>query len=380
MQEKNKMTPSLYVHIPFCAKKCGYCDFYSIAYEEGPAAAYVDALAAQINGINSSVSTVFIGGGTPSALGSPLLKKLLRAARRLAAEGAEFTVEANPESLDAGKLRLLLDEGANRLSIGVQSFDDRKLKRLGRIHSAKKAVDSVMLAKKKGFADLNIDLIFGAPGETLNDCYSELARAVKLPVTHISCYGLTYEKGTTLYNARKCGNIIPVDEECTAQMYSFAIGYLPRHGFRHYEVSNFAKKGFECRHNLNYWRNDEYIGLGPSAVSYIGGIRKRHVPDVWEYINRANAGKSTIVSSERLTGERKAKETAAVKIRTAEGIDFSWFKKKTGFALGELEADALRKLTGAGLIKYKKAKGRAAAVSLTKKGFLFCDTVSSELL
>ena len=374
------MTPSLYIHIPFCAKKCGYCDFYSIDYKRGQASAYVDALAGQMEGLGGPVSTIFIGGGTPTAMDTPLLRRLLRGARRLAVEGAEFTVEANPESIDAGKLDLFLDEGVNRLSIGVQSFSDAKLKRLGRIHSAKKAVDAIMLSKKKGFDNLNIDLIFGAPGETLDDCSAELARAVKLPVTHISYYGLTYEKGTPLYNARKRGDVIPIDEEYSARMYSMAIEYLSGHGFRHYEVSNFAKKGFECRHNLNYWRNGEYIGLGPSAVSYIGGARKRNLSDAGEYVKRAAAGKSTVAFSERLTGDRKAKETAAVKIRTVEGIDFGWFKKKTGFGFRELEADALRKLSGAGLIKYKKIEGKTTGISLTKKGFLFCDTVSSELM
>ena len=374
------MPPSLYVHIPFCAKKCGYCDFYSINYEEGLASAYVNALIGQMGSIDCRVSTIFIGGGTPTALSMPLLRKLLRGAGRLAGGNAEFTVEANPESLDAGRLDLFLDEGVNRLSIGVQSFNDMKLKRLGRIHNAKKAANAVMLSKKKGFGNLNVDLIFGAPGETPDDCCAELARAVEFPVTHISCYGLTYEKGTPLYKAKNKGEVIPVDEEDLARMYSSAIKYLPGHGFRHYEVSNFAKKGFECRHNLNYWRNDEYIGLGPSAVSYICGARKRHLPDVREYIKRAKAGKSTIVSSERLAGDRKAKEAAAVKIRTAEGIDFGWFKKKTGFDFRELEADPLRRLSAAGLIKYKKIKGKAAGILLTEKGFLFCDTVSSEFM
>ncbi|MDD5073184.1 MAG: radical SAM family heme chaperone HemW [Candidatus Omnitrophica bacterium] len=374
------MTPSLYIHIPFCAKKCGYCDFYSINYKRGPASVYVDVLGGQMEAIRGPVSTIFIGGGTPTAMDTPLLRKLLRGARRLAAEDAEFTIEANPESLDAGKLDLFLDEGVNRLSIGVQSFNDAKLKRLGRIHSAKKAVDAVMLSRKRGFKNIGIDLIFGAPGETPEDCSAEMARAVKLPVTHVSCYGLTYEKGTPLYKARKKGEVIPADEGSSARMYSLALEYLPAHGFRHYEVSNFAKKGFECRHNLNYWRNGEYIGLGPSAVSYIGGVRKRHLADVREYVKRAEAGKSTVTSSERLTRDRKAKETAAVKIRTAEGIDFGWFKEKTGFDLRELEADALRKLSGTGLIKYKKFAGKGAGVALTKKGFLFCDTVSSELI
>lgn len=356
------MTPSLYIHIPFCAKKCGYCDFYSVAYDAGLASSYVDALIAQAGEIEGGVSTIFIGGGTPTTLSMPLLKKLLRGTRRLAGKGVEFTVEANPESLSGEKLSLFSDEGVNRLSIGVQSFSDAKLKRLGRIHSAKKAIDAVILSKKKGFDNLSIDLIFGAPDETLDDCSAEFAQAVKLPVTHISCYCLECEA-------------IPTDEEDSALMYSLAMEYLPGRGFRHYEISNFAKKGFECAHNLNYWRNDEYIGLGASAVSYTGGVRKKNLPDVREYIKRSRAGESTVISSERLDGGRKARETAAVKIRTAEGIDFGWFKKKTGFDFVELEGESAAHLVRDGLIRRTRS-----GIRLTKRGFMYCDSVSSELL
>jgi oxygen-independent coproporphyrinogen III oxidase len=373
------MKPSLYIHIPFCARKCAYCDFYSVAYDERLAFSYVNALIPQIRAIEGPISTIFIGGGTPTALSAPLLKRLLRGIRRLAGKRVEFTVEANPESLSGGKLDLFLDEGVNRLSIGVQSFSDAKLKRLGRIHDAGKAIDAVMLSKKKGFDNLNIDLIFGAPEETFYDCSAEFARAVKLPVTHISCYCLTYEKGAPLFDAKEKGSLVPADEDRSARMYSYAMEYFPWHGFQHYEVSNFAKKGFECKHNLGYWQNNEYVGLGPSAVSYINGARKRNLPDVREYIKRSKAGESAVISSERLDGDRKARETAAVKIRTAEGIDFDWFRKKTGRGFMKLEADSLRKLSGAGLIKYKKVRGMSLGILLTKKGFLFCDTVSSEL-
>jgi len=380
MQEKNRMGPSLYIHIPFCSRKCGYCDFYSVAYDETLASSYVDTLIQQMEEIEEDVSTVFIGGGTPTALSVLLLKKFLRGTRKFAGRSVEFSVEANPESLTVEKLDLFLDEGVNRLSIGVQSFSDAKLKRLGRIHNAKKAVDSVMLAKKKGFGNLNIDLIFGAPEETVGQCLEEFKRAAELPVTHISCYCLTYEKGTPLFEARKKGKVVASDEEYPARMYSSAIDFFPRHGFSHYEVSNFAKEGFACRHNLNYWENGEYFGLGASAVSYIGGVRKKNIADVKEYIGKAASGKSTSVSSERLTGERKARETAAVKIRMAEGIDFSWFKRKTGYDLLKIEDDALKKFSGAGLIKYRVSEDEKAGIFLTKKGFLFCDTVSSGLL
>jgi len=359
MQEKKR---SLYIHIPFCERKCAYCDFYSVAYDGDLASSYVDMLIAQIREIEAGVSSIFIGGGTPTALSTPLLKKLLRGTRRLAGKGIEFTVEANPESLSAEKLSLFSDEGVNRLSIGVQSFSDAKLKRLGRIHDAGKAMEAVILSKKRGFGNLSIDLIFGAPAETPDDCSAEFAQAVKLPVTHISCYCLE-------------GKLVPADEKDAARMYSLAMEYLPARGFRHYEVSNFAKKGFECAHNLNYWRNDEYIGLGASAVSYIGGVRKKHTPDVKEYIKRSRAGESTVVSSERLGGDRRAKETAAVKIRTAEGIDFDWFKKKTGFDFIELEGGSAARLVRNGLIRRTGNN-----IRLTKRGFMHCDSVSSELL
>ena len=372
---------ALYIHIPFCKRKCAYCDFYSVAYDRSLAGAYIGVICGQIEKLERPVSTIFIGGGTPTALETADMKRLLRSAsRKFAGSGREFTIEANPESLSGEKLSLFSDEGVNRLSIGVQSFSDVKLKRLGRIHNAKKAIDAVTLSKKKGFDNLNIDLIFGSPGETLDDCSAEFARAVKLPVTHISCYCLTYEKGTPLFDAKKRGKVVPADEDHSAGMYSLVMEYLPRHGFKHYEVSNFAKKGFECAHNLNYWRNDEYVGLGASAVSYIDGVRKRHVPDITEYIEKTTDGESAIISAEKLTGERKGKETAAVKIRTAEGIGFNWFKKKTGYDLLQIEADAVRRLSGAGLIRHKKARGAGSGISLTKKGFLFCDTVSSELL
>lgn len=374
------MLPALYIHIPFCRRKCAYCDFYSVAYDEGLASSYVDALLSQMRAVEGAVSTIFIGGGTPTTLSAPLLKKLLRGTKKFIRKGLEFTVEANPESLTGEKLALFSDKGVNRLSIGIQSFDDAKLKRLGRIHDAGKAIESVMLSRKKGFDNLNIDLIFGAPDETLDDCSVELERAVKLPVPHISCYCLSYEKGSPLFNAREEGKITPADEESSAAMYSYAMEYFPGHGFQHYEISNFAKEGRYCRHNLTYWNNDEYIGLGASAVSYAGGVRKKHLPDVRKYIERVAAGRETIIFSERITGERKARETAAVKIRTAEGINFDWFRERTGYDFLKLETDVLSKLSDAGLLQYKKVKGGNSGVSLTKKGFLFCDTVSSELL
>jgi len=371
---------SLYIHAPFCKRRCSYCSFYSIAYNQDLACAYVDSLFRQIEQIEESISTIYIGGGTPSVLPKDLLVKLLRGLKRFTGDDVEFTVEVNPESLDEEKSRLLLDEGVNRISIGVQSFTDEKLQKLDRIHTAKEAARAIDISRKAGFENISVDLIFGVWGETASDWKTELKKAAQSPVKHISCYCLTYEENTALIAAKNTGKVLPLDEEVVAQMYGYTLDYLPGQGFEHYEVSNFAKKGHRCRHNLNYWNNDPYIGLGASAVSYLDGIRKANVPDIKEYIKKVKAGEDSADSSEKLSDIDRAKETAAVKIRTKEGIGFGWFAEKTGFDFCGLEKDVLPALVKRGLIEYKKENKHLLGTQLTKKGFLFSDTVSSELL
>ncbi|MDD5136737.1 MAG: coproporphyrinogen-III oxidase family protein, partial [Candidatus Omnitrophica bacterium] len=272
------------------------------------------------------------------------------------------------------------DNGVNRLSIGLQSCDERKLKKIGRIHTSLKGKDAICLAHKKGFKNISADLIFGVWGEGLKDWREELDEVVRLPIKHVSCYELTYEKGTPLFSAAANKSILPIADEVGAAMYEMAIDILSLRGFKQYEVSNFAKRGYESRHNSNYWENNPYLGLGPSAVSYIDGKRSRNVSDVKEYVERFNSGKSLIEFSEKLSAEKSAKETAAVKIRTRDGIGFDWFKNKTGFDLLELERRALPKLLEDGLIKYKKEGNAPTGICLKRKGFLFCDTVSAALL
>lgn len=289
-------------------------------------------------------------------------------------------MEANPESLDVEKIKLLRDQGVNRLSIGIQSLDDRKLKKLGRIHSASRAKEAIFLAHKMGFKNISADLIFGVWGEDIGSWRRDLDDIVCLPITHVSCYELTYEKETPLFSAIVNKSVIPMDDEITSAMYEMAIDILSLRGFKQYEVSNFAKAGYESRHNANYWENNPYIGLGPSAVSYLDGVRARNVSDVKEYIDRFSAGKELAEFSEKLSPAKSARETAAVKIRTKDGIDFDWFKAKTGFDFLELEKKALPGLLEDGLIKYKRAKETQTGFCLKRKGFLFCDTVSSALL
>lgn len=369
------MPQGLYIHIPFCRQKCLYCDFYSALYAEDLAGSYIQVILKQIQRLDQDFSSIYIGGGTPSILSRGLLNKLLAGLKKFIKKDAEVTIEVNPESVDKEKLKLFLNGGVNRISIGVQSFDDKKLNSLGRIHSAKQAVETIELSRKTSFNNTSIDMIFGVSKEDLKAWEAELEKAAGFDVQHISCYSLSYEKDTPLFIMREKEEIASVDDEVTSEMYQYAMSYLPGKGFNHYEVSSFSKPGFECRHNLNYWDNNSYVGLGPSAVSYIKGVRSENVKDVKEYIGRFNKGVDFVISREELPPVHMAKESASVKIRTKEGIGYDWFKDKTGFDFLELEKSALERLAGQGLIEYNKKN-----VRLTDKGFLFSDTVSSVLL
>jgi len=242
------------------------------------------------------------------------------------------------------------------------------------------AVEAIEKTARAGFKDISVDLIFGVWGEELSEWADDIKKAVSLPITHISCYSLTYEQGASIKEAVKDGSLIPLEEETAADMYSLAISNLADNGFRQYEISSFAKPGFCCKHNLAYWNNDPYVGLGPSAVSYVDGLRREEVSDVSEYIKRKASGDDSPGSSEKLSPKDSAKETAALKIRTMEGIDFDWFKKKTGYEFLDLESEAVAKLEKDGLVEYKKPVTAQQTLCLTPRGILFCDTVSSAFL
>ena len=357
-----------------------YCDFYSILHDPSLAGRYIDILLNQVASAKGPFSTVYIGGGTPTAIDAGHLERLLKTVVAGSATGAEFTVEANPESLDDGKIKLLLDNGVNRLSVGVQSLDDRKLKRLGRVHDARKAREAVNLAAKRGFKNISADIIFGVWSEGVPGWKKELDDIVNLPVSHVSCYALTYEKGTPIFAALSNKSVLTLEDDIVAAMYETAIDSLALRGFKQYEVSSFAKEGYRCAHNLNYWDNSQYVGLGASAVSYLDGERVRNVADVMEFIKRSEDGSSLADSVEKLSPVRRARETAAVKIRTRDGIDFIWFKERTGFDFTELEKKAVAELIDKGLIKYKRSGNIPSGIALKRKGFLHCDTVSSALL
>lgn len=371
---------SLYIHIPFCSNRCSYCDFYSTIYKEDLADSFLDAICEQIACFDSNFETIYIGGGTPTALNVGQLEKLLIRITRLAKGIKEFTVEANPESLDKEKIDLFYRYGVNRISIGVQSFQNQKLRFLGRAHRARQAFNSIEMIKKKGFQNISIDLIYGLPGETFEILAKDIDKATELPITHLSAYMLTYEKGTCLSKRLENNKFLPLTDDKVSKMYHKLIRLLNEKKFFQYEISNFAKTGFRSIHNYKYWKNEFYQGLGPSAVSFLGKKRQKNISCLYRYIKAVKKSQKIWEYSEKLTDLAAAKETAALKIRTIEGIDFNWFVNKTGFNFLRLEQEPVPELIRQKLIRYKYKNRAKIGITLTKRGILFADTVSSAFL
>ncbi len=373
------MEAGLYIHIPFCRKKCPYCGFYSIVYQPNPALRLVKILCLQIRQLREkyAFSTVYLGGGTPSILSIKELTLLLQELNKAVKKNVEFTIEVNPESASLEKLKLFKDLGANRISVGLQAFQDSKLKFLGRLHSVKQGVDAVKKSRQAGFFNISVDLIFGIPGETAENFTSELKKAIDLPVQHISIYNLTYEPGTPLFSRLKNREFVRLEDEVLADIYSAGVDFLNSQGFRQYEISNFARQGFICRHNLGYWSNKPYIGLGPSASSFINGRRWANISSVEDYINRVEAGRDVFDHQEILSLKERACEYAAVAVRKIEGIDFCSFEEETHLDLWEIRGREIKELLNKGLLEYKQGK---KGVKITKEGLLFCDYISRSLV
>jgi len=377
------MRLSLYIHIPFCRRKCDYCDFYSINYERVLAKRYTEVVVGQIKDLKQkgySFKTVYIGGGTPSVLDDDLLEAIL--VNLDLHNIQEATLEANPESLTVRKLRLMSDSGINRLSIGIQSFHDNILRFLGRIHDKKKALEALDSAIKCGFSNISIDLIYGVPSESLKLWEQELKFAARLPIKHISLYSLTYEHGTPLCSRLKNKEFEPISQEEEANMYSFALDYLESKRFFQYEVSNFSKRGFESKHNLACWANLPYLGIGPSAAGFNGSLRTKFIENIHQYIDKiGNRNEEALfVEKEKLTPLDRAKETAALNIRRAKGINFLEFRKHTGFDFLEIEKKTVDKLVKERLIIFKKKNSKIYGLRATRRGILFCDRLCREFL
>ena len=325
-----EQTLGLYLHIPFCKSKCTYCDFYSLPHSEEKMDAYTAALIRHLEEVaprcaRQTVDTVYFGGGTPSYLGEKRLTQLLKTVKKRyhVTPDAEITLEANPDSAGDWKtLRALRKAGFNRISLGVQAADDAMLRRIGRVHTWDQVLSAVAAARMAKLENLSLDLIYGLPGQTLADWQETLTAAAALEPNHLSCYGLKVEPGTPLWQQRQ-GAALP-DDDAQADMYLWMVDYLAKQGYAQYEISNFARPGFESRHNLKYWRLEEYAGFGPGAHSDLGGVRFAYERDLDAYI----AGELRLSEMERIPPLDRDLEYIMLSLRTVQGIDSGYFERQ----------------------------------------------------
>lgn len=367
-----------YVHVPFCAHHCGYCDFAVSVGQDDRMQAYLDALEAELSrpGAPCPVETLFIGGGTPSYLPAAELSRLLALLGRWLplAPGGEFSIEANPDSLTADKVALLADAGVNRVSLGAQSFDAESLAVLERQHTPDEVPRAVERARAR-IDSVSLDLIFGVPGQTAERWLDDLRRALALAPDHVSTYGLTYEKGTRLWKQRRAGRLVPLGEEQELRLYELAMDTLGAAGFEHYEVSNFASPGRRSRHNQVYWANHAYHGFGLGAARYVEGRREVNTRDLSAYVRRLLSGESATRESEELPPWERARETMAVQLRRSEGISRPAFAEQTGHALDEVAGAKLAPLVEQGLLV-----DDGVSVFLSRRGKPLADGIIERLL
>ncbi len=366
--------PGVYVHLPFCPYICPYCDFAKWPLRRSSSERYTRALYAEIEThAPLDAGTIFLGGGTPNTYDASVVAELLARLRERFDRNAtvdEVSIEVNPELVAPSDFVRYKDAGVTRLSIGVQSFDPAEIRTLGRRHTPEQVASVVAAARAAGIESVSIDLIFAVPGQTIGSWERSLAAAIQLDVDHISTYGLTVEEGTPYagWQAREPRAFF--DDAGEAELYDAALAMLEAAGFEHYEISNFAKPGHRSRHNVNYWRNGEYLGLGVGAASYRGGERSVHTRDLTAYMN-AIEGKSAIPSErERLEPLKAVGEAIMLALRTAQGVDLTYFKERYGIDVLERYAPVVREYSSEGLLAVE-----AGTMVLTRRGKFLANDV-----
>jgi oxygen-independent coproporphyrinogen-3 oxidase len=381
---------SLYIHVPFCAQKCAYCAFYSEPSSGDLINRYVAALIRELELVAHDLQprTIFFGGGTPSLLNLRQWEQILRALERLNLPGAEeFTVECNPATVSPDKAKRLRDFGVNRISMGVQSLDEKLLERLGRIHTREMVFKSFDILRRAGFDNLNLDLMFAIPGQTMEIWRATLAEALALGSEHLSTYEVIYEDDTPLFAQLQAGEF-DVDEDLACAMYEELVERATGAGFRQYEVANFARNktlnpqlstfnlpSHACRHNVNYWRGGSFYGLGPSATSYVRGVRTKNWSNTQLYCEQLETGKRAIESREELPPLKRAGETAAFGLRMNAGWPFEEFQRATNFDLRQEWSANMNQLAGRGWAELLPDR-----FHLTRQGLRFADSAAELFL
>ncbi|MCD4804445.1 MAG: radical SAM family heme chaperone HemW [Desulfobacterales bacterium] len=368
----------IYIHIPFCIKKCPYCDFYSIT-DQSLKQPFVEALIREMQMVSSPslvCDTLYFGGGTPSVFKAKNIERIIGNAYRLFnfLHDTEITIEVNPGTVKHEHLTEYKSVGINRINIGVQSFNDEFLDFLGRIHSSNDAALTIRGARKAGFDNIGIDLIYGIPGQTKKMWLSDLQRAVEFEPEHISCYMLTYEKGTPLDRERRQGKFKPVAGSLLGELFETTMEYLTAHGYVQYEISNFAKNASKIsRHNFKYWSFSPYLGFGPSAHSFIQPRRYWNCRSVKKYIESIKEGRVPIEEKEILSKEQCMMEMIYLGLRKTDGIDIDAIDEKLGINFRQIFAEKIKQLEEDGYILPIKPKNRCA---LSRKGMLFLDSIA----
>ncbi|MBW3622588.1 MAG: radical SAM family heme chaperone HemW [Armatimonadetes bacterium] len=372
------MNPGIYVHIPYCSSKCHYCDFNSYALGQARTEPYVRALLREIERTAAEVKTesrfetVFFGGGTPTMCSGEQLVRILNALRSsydLSPE-AEITTEANPGTVTLEQLAQLRQGGFNRISFGVQSFDNALLRSIGRIHTDRQAEEAVALAREAGFANINVDLMFGLPGQALPAFGETLDRAFELDVPHLSIYGLIVEEGTAFGRWHEQGKLDLPDDSLEREMYDLVLEQTAEYGYEQYEISNFAKPGFRCAHNQVYWRNEPYLGFGAGAVAYWNGVRRTNCLLPGEYVRRMREVVSLSIEEERLDPRDALGESLMLGLRMMDGVDIDALSQRFGLDVRFLYAAHLRRMTELHLLESDGSRMR-----LTREGLPLANEV-----
>ena len=368
---------SAYVHIPFCTQICYYCDFSKVFIKNQPVDAYLEHLIQETRAYEiGKLRTLYIGGGTPTALSAQQLSYLLTELPKVMdlSEVEEFTIEANPGDLDPDKIAVLKESQVNRVSLGVQTFDNKMLKKIGRSHQEQDIYDNIRHLKQAGFDNISIDLIYALPGQTMDQVKENVAKAIDLNIPHMSLYSLILENHTVFMNRMRRGKLPLPKEELEAEMFEYIIEELEKAGFEHYEISNFSKPGFESRHNLVYWDNAEYYGLGAGASGYVDGIRYKNHGPIRHYLEAVEAGKARI-TEEHLTLEEKMEEELFLGLRKKTGVSKARFEEKFGISFDQRYGQVVASLTEQGLLVPDDKQ-----VRMTKRGLFLGDTVAEKFI
>lgn len=372
---------ALYIHIPFCKQKCLYCDFPSFANSEGLMKDYIRALSIEIRKLgNKKISTIFIGGGTPTYLNLETLKILKKSLEELnLSKEIEFTIEGNPGTFTREKLKLLKEMGVNRLSIGLQAVQDELLKKLGRIHDYNTFLNSYNMARDMGFNNINIDLMFGLPGQNIEMWRHTLEIVINLNPEHLSCYSLILEKGTPFFNLYNEEDL--PDEDIVSEMYSIVKEFLSEKGYLQYEISNFSRKGLECKHNLVYWNLKNYIGVGSGAHSYYNGIRYRNEINVKKYIEAIADAGSAVVESHSNTPEDNMEEFMFLGLRKIKGISIEEFRQRFKKNIFSVYGDVIKKFNSKGMMTLEKDRLYLSSRGIEISNYILSDFIieSSEI-